>query len=516
MSLSMTAAFSRDDKQPLTGPMLVLGAFVLAMANFMAILDTTIANVSVPNIAGGLAISPSEGTWVITSYSVAEAITVPLSGWLAARFGAVRVFCTAVIAFGVCSALCGLAPSLGVLVVFRILQGFSGGPIMPLSQTLMMRIFPPEKRGVAMGLWSMTAVVGPIAGPLLGGIICDNASWPWIFYINVPVAAGIFYMASRLMPRYELPLVKAPVDFVGLGLLVVWVGSLQIMLDKGEEADWFNSPLIVVLALTAAVGFAAFLIWELTHKHPIVALRLFAVRAFATCSAVMALTYGAFFGAVVLIPLWLQTSMGYNALWSGRVMAVQGVLAVLLSPVVGANIGKGDPRRFVFFGVMVIAVVMFIRAGLTTEANFWAITIPQIMLGAGMPFFFIGLNTIALGSISPEDTASGAGILNFLRTTAGAFAVSLTTTSWSNASTSARVSLAGRLNATATLDQMQQGGMGAAQALSAVDQLAQQQSVMLATDSVFTAMSVILVIAACSIWLAPRPTGPVSLGGGGH
>ncbi len=516
MSLSMTAAFSRDDKQPLTGPMLVLGAFVLAMANFMAILDTTIANVSVPNIAGGLAISPSEGTWVITSYSVAEAITVPLSGWLAARFGAVRVFCSAVIAFGVCSALCGLAPSLGVLVVFRILQGFSGGPIMPLSQTLMMRIFPPEKRGVAMGLWSMTAVVGPIAGPLLGGIICDNASWPWIFYINVPVAAGIFYMASRLMPRYELPLVKAPVDFVGLGLLVVWVGSLQIMLDKGEEADWFNSPLIVCLAIVAAVGFAAFLIWELTHKHPIVALRLFAVRAFATCSAVMALTYGAFFGAVVLIPLWLQTSMGYNALWSGRVMAVQGVLAVLLSPVVGANIGKGDPRRFVFFGVMVIAVVMFIRAGLTTEANFWAITIPQIMLGAGMPFFFIGLNTIALGSISPEDTASGAGILNFLRTTAGAFAVSLTTTSWSNASTSARVSLAGRLNTTATLDQMQQGGMGAAQALSAVDQLAQQQSVMLATDSVFTAMSVILVIAACSIWLAPRPTGPVSLGGGGH
>jgi len=512
----MTAAFSRLDKTPLTGFGLVLGSFVLAMANFMAILDTTIANVSVPNIAGGLAISPSEGTWVITSYSVAEAITVPLSGWLAARFGAVRVFCGAVIAFGVCSALCGTAPSLGVLVMFRILQGFSGGPIMPLSQTLMMRIFPPEKRGVAMGLWSMTAVVGPIAGPLLGGVICDNASWPWIFYINVPVAICIFYFASRLLPRYELPLVKAPVDFVGLGLLVVWVGSLQIMLDKGEESDWFNSTFIVLLAVTAAVGFAAFLIWELTHKHPIVALRLFAVRAFSTCSAVMALTYGAFFGAVVLIPLWLQTSMGYNALWSGRVMAVQGVLAVLLSPVVGANIGKTDPRRFVFAGVLLIAGVMFIRAGLNTQANFWAITVPQIMLGAGMPFFFIGLNTIALGSISPEDTASGAGILNFLRTTAGAFAVSLTTTSWSNATTSARVSLVGRMNTAQTLDQMQQGGMGAAQALSAVDQLAQQQAVMLATDGVFVAMSVILVIAACSIWLAPRPAGPVTLGGGGH
>jgi MFS transporter, DHA2 family, multidrug resistance protein len=513
----MAAAFNRDDKTPLTGPMLALGAFMLALANFMAILDTTIANVSVPNIAGGLAISPSEGTWVITSYSVAEAITVPLSGWLAARFGAVRVFCTAVVSFGICSALCGVAPSLGVLVLFRVLQGFSGGPLMPLSQTLMMRIFPPEKRGTAMGLWSMTAVVGPIAGPLLGGVICDNASWPWIFYINVPVAAVIFYFASRLLPRYELPLIKAPVDFLGLGLLVVWVGALQIMLDKGEEADWFNSPTIVLLAVTAAVGFAAFLIWELTHKHPIVALRLFAVRAFATCSAVMALTYGAFFGAVVLIPLWLQTSMGYNALWSGRVMAVQGVLAVLLSPVVGANIGKTDPRRFVFFGVMVIAAVMFIRAGLTTQANFWAITIPQIMLGAGMPFFFIGLNTIALGAIPPEDTASGSGILNFLRTTAGAFAVSLTTTSWSNASTSARVSLAGRLNSTTPFDQMQTGGMGADQARLSIDLLTQQQAVMLATDGVFTAMSVILVIAACSIWLAPRPAGPVTMGsGGGH
>ncbi len=510
----MAQAFSSDDVRPLTGPLLVLAAMVLALANFMAILDTTIANVSVPNIAGGLAISPSEGTWVITSYSVAEAITVPLTGWLAARFGAVRVFTIAVLSFGACSALCGLAPSFGLLVVCRVLQGLSGGPMMPLSQTLMLRIFPPERRGQAMGLWSMTAVVGPIAGPLLGGAICDNAGWPWIFYINVPVALFIFTLATRLLPRYELKLVRAPVDFVGLGLLVVWVGALQIMLDKGEEVDWFNSSLIVGLAIVAAIGFASFLIWELTQKDPIVNLRLFANRSFAVACLVMALTYGSFFASVVLIPLWLQTSMGYSALWSGRVMAFQGVLAVIMSPIVASLVGRVDPRRLVFFGVSLISIVLFWRAQLNTDAGYWAITAPQIVLGFGVPFFFIGINSIGLGAIGPAETASGSGILNFLRTTAGAFAVSLTTTSWANASSHTRVEIAGRMSASGALDPLQQGGLTSAQSLQSLDQLAQQQAVMLATNSVFMALSVCALISACSIWLAPRPAGPVTLSAG--
>jgi DHA2 family multidrug resistance protein len=508
---------SIEDSGPLTGWTLVLAAMVLALSNFMAILDTTIANVSVPHIAGGLAVSPSEGTWVITSYAVAEAITVPLTGWLAMRFGAVRVFTTAAFCFGLCSFLCGLAPTLPLLIVCRILQGLSGGPMMPLSQTLMMRIFPPEKRAQAMGLWSMTAVVGPIAGPLLGGAICDNLSWPWIFFINVPVAAGIVFGATQLLGRYEEGTVRKPVDFMGLSLLIVWVGALQIMLDKGEEDDWFNSPFIVILCLTAIVGFIAFIIWELTQKDPIVNLRLFADKAFRACSLVMALTYGAFFSSVVIVPLWLQTSMGYDALWSGRIMAFQGVLAVMLSPIVAQLVRRIDARAMVTFGVLVISAVMFWRSHTTTGATFWSIATPQLMLGIGMPFFFIALNTIAMGTLKPQDIASGSGLLNFLRTTAGAFAVSLTTSSWSNEGIKARVVLSERLNdPQGVIGQMQNSGFSPGQAVRQIDAMTQQQAVMLATNNVFTVLSICAAIAAFSIWLAPKPVNPVMPGSGGH
>ena len=511
----MTAAALERSMRPLTGPALFLAAFVLALSNFMAILDQTIANVSVPHIAGGLAISPSEGTWVITSYSVAEAITVPLTGWLAMRFGAVRVYIIAVFCFAVFSALCGLAPSLGTLVVCRVLQGLSGGPMMPLSQSMMLRIFPPERRAQAMGRWSMTAVVGPIAGPLLGGAICDNLSWSWIFFVNIPVAGLIFYFAMRLLPRYELPTVRKPVDYMGLSLLILWVGAFQIMLDKGEEADWFNSSTIIILGLVAAVGFASFVIWEITQKDPIVDLTLFRNRAFATSSLVMVLTYGSFFSAVVLIPLWLQTSMGYSAGWSGRVMAVQGILAVLVSPFVAQLVRKTDPRRIVFAGVMVIVGVLLFRSGLTTGASYMQIAIPQLILGLGMPCFFIGVNTIALSGISPENTPSASGMLSFLRTTAGAFAVSLTTTSWSNAAIKAKVNLVGQVHGQAALELMQQGGMSVAQATGSLDQIAQQQAVMLATNNVFMVLAVLATISAFSIWLAPKPENPVGMGGGG-
>ena len=226
---------------PLTGIMLWAAAILLATANFIAVLDMTIANVSVPSISGALGATTSQGTWVITSYSVAEAITVPLTGWLAARFGAVRVFVIAMAMFGACSALCGVSTSLGVLVFARICQGFAGGPLMPLSQTLLLRIFPKEKATAALTIWSMTTLVAPVIGPILGGYLCDNYSWPWIFYINVPIAAGCAFIAWTMLKRYELPLLKNPIDRVGLLLLVVWVGALQLMLDEGKDLDWFSS-----------------------------------------------------------------------------------------------------------------------------------------------------------------------------------------------------------------------------------------------------------------------------------
>jgi len=515
----MASTYANDQVKPLTGGALALTGLLLALGNFMVVLDMTIANVSVPNIAGGLAVAPNQGTWVITSYSVAEAIVVPLTGWLAGRFGAVRVFIAGIIGFGVCSALCGIAPSLGFLVLFRIMQGLCGGPIMPMSQTLMMRIFPPNQRGQAMGLWSMTTVVAPIAGPILGGTLCDNAGWPWIFYINLPVVAIVAFFAMRMLPAHDTPTEKRPIDVVGLLLLITFVGSLQIMLDKGKELDWFSSPFIVALACTAAVGFVAFLIWELTDKNPIVNIRVFRHRAYVGAVVTIALTFGAFFASIVLVPLWLQTSMGYTATWSGYVTAFGGVLAVVMSPVVPILMKRFDARALVSFGVLWLAGVSLIRSALTTDASYWVLALPFLAQGFAMPFFFIPTNQIALSAVPPQEMASAAGLSNFLRTTSAAFATSIVTTVWDNTSTKNHALLAGRLNADSTVNMMTSSGMSHAQAVGQIDNLTTSQSVMLSTDHMFVLTSLVFVVAAMAVWASPKPNiagmggGPP---GGGH
>jgi len=503
----MSQAYGAGDTfQPLAGPILWITGFVLALANFMVVLDTTIANVSVPNIAGGLAVSPSQGAWVVTSYSVAEAITVPLSGWLVQRFGAVRVFVTAMIGFGLFSMACGGAPSLAILVMCRVGQGLCGGPMMPLSQALMRRIFPAHLQAMATGFWSMTTVVGPLMGPLLGGAICDTIGWPWVFFINLPFAFGGAYFARRLLAKAETPTLRVPVDVVGLMLLIAWVGALQIMFDKGRELDWFESPFIIVLAVIAAVGFAAFLIWELTDKHPIVDLRVFRHRGFAAISAVMSIGFGTFFSTIVLLPLWLQTSMGYTAAWAGRVMALQGVFAVIMSPVAARLTTVFDPRYLLMTGILIMAAATLWRAGATTDANYWSLAMPQLLLGLGVPFFFVPAMTLALGSVEPREVASAAGILNFTRTTAGAFGASMIITAWTNDTTSRHAELAGVLNTPqASIDGMKAMGMTGAQSLGAFDRLVQGQAVMLSTDGLFIACALVFVCAACVVWLAPRP-----------
>src|ERR1700723_2277000 len=258
--MAAPAKDAASDFAPMSGAPLWLGGGLLALSNFFVVLDITITNVSVPNIAGGLAVSPDQGTWVITSYAVAEAIMVPLTGWLAQRFGAVRLFCMATLGFGACSALCGFAPSLSALVLFRVMQGLCGGPIMPLSQTLLRRIFPASKQAAALGLWSMTTVVAPIAGPLLGGALVDGVGWPWIFFVNVPVALVVAILVWGRLAKHETATQRIPVDFTGLALLITWVGALQIMLDKGKDLDWFDSPYIVALAVIAVIGFISFLV----------------------------------------------------------------------------------------------------------------------------------------------------------------------------------------------------------------------------------------------------------------
>jgi MFS transporter, DHA2 family, multidrug resistance protein len=502
---------------PMSGTPLWVAGSLLAISNFVVVLDMTITNVSVPNIAGGLAVSPSQGTWVITSYAVAEAIMVPLSGWLAQRFGAVKLFVASMLGFGVCSALCGFAPSLGFLVLFRVLQGMCGGPIMPLTQTLLRRIFPPAQQAQALGLWSMTTVVAPIAGPLLGGALVDGVGWPWIFFINVPVAIIVAVFSWRMLAQHDTATKRIPVDFVGLALLVTWVGAMQIMLDKGKELDWFDSPFIVTLALIAAIGFVAFLIWELTDEHPVVDLRVFRHRGFTTAAIVISLTFGSFFSTVVLLPLWLQINLGYTATWAGRATAFQGVLAVIMSPIVARLTTKWDSRLLVSFGVLVLGATTLWRSTFTTDTDFWRIVWPQLAQGFALPFFFIPLMAVALGAVTPRETISAAGLLTFMRSTAAAFATSITTTNWEDIASARRGDIAGSLNGgQAMLDTLTRAGATAAQALRQLDALVQTQAVMLATDRVFFVTSFVFLLAAGAIWIAPQAKRRTNAASAGH
>ena len=512
------AAVTPPGDVPFTGAALWGVGVLLAFANFIALLDSTITNVSVPNIAGGLAVSPSEGTWTITSYSVAEAITVPLTGWLAQRFGTVRVFCTAMALFGVFSFCCGFASSLNMLIFFRICQGLAGGPMIPLSQTLLLRIFPKHQAPQALALWSMTTVVAPIAGPLLGGSICDNISWPWIFYINVPFALGAAALAWRVLISKETPGRKLKLDTVGLGLLVLWISAMQVMLDKGKELDWFNSPLILTLLIVAVIGFCAFLIWEVTAENPVVNLRVFRHRSFATACTVMALAFGCFFANNVILPLWLQTNMGYTATWAGRATAWGGVLAVIMSPVVGRLVGKVDSRLLVMFGICWMAFTLWLRAHFASNVDYWHIALPQFLQGFGVPFFFIPLMSLGTAALPVEETASGAGLISFVRTTAGAFGVSIATTAWEDAGQSERVNI---LNQGGGFDHaiaaLRATGLTAQQAARQFEAVVQQQATMAGTDKIFMTIAIMMVFAAFSVWIAPKPpkraAGPP---GGGH
>lgn len=507
-----TVSTADDPAVVLKGPALVAGIFVLAMANFMAVLDMTIVNVAVPHIAGGLAVSPNEGTWAITSYAVAEAIMVPLTGWLAARFGAVRVFVTAATGFGVFSALCGFSTSLSMLVVFRVLQGISGGPLMPMSQTLLLRVSPRKSANAALGLWTMTTILAPVAGPAISGVISDTIGWAWAFYINVPVAAACAMLAFRLLSSRETPIIRNPVDFGGLALLALWVGALQIMLDNGQNDDWFASPFIVALLIVAIIGFVAFLIWEFTAAHPVVDLRVYRHRGFAVASAAMAVTFGCFFGSIVLIPLWLQSNMGYTATAAGDMMAFNGVLGVVMAPVAAMLVSRMDPRILMSAGLSIIGGAILYRITFAPNMTFGQMILPQMILGLGMPLFFVPLMALSMASVKTGETATAAGLINFQRTLSGAFATALVTTFWDNTSTADRVALSGRLGQPETvLAHFRALGLNAHQALQMLDGMVQGQSVMLATNTMFLVVGGLLFAAAAGIWLIPRPAGPLAL-----
>ncbi|MDR1994487.1 DHA2 family efflux MFS transporter permease subunit [Azonexus sp.] len=497
---------------PLTGTARVLGTLALSGATFMNVLDTSIANVSLPAIAGDLGVSPVQGTWVITSFAVANAIGVPLTGWLTQRVGQVRLFLTSVLLFVLASWLCGLAPNMTTLIAFRALQGLVAGPMIPLSQTLLLSSYPPAKSGMAMAMWSITTLVAPITGPLLGGWITDNVSWPWIFYINIPVgliAAGATWLIYR---ERESVTRKLPIDAIGVALLVIWVGALQLMLDKGKELDWFESQQIITFAVVAVVGLVFFLAWELTEEHPVVDLSLFAQRNFWLGSLTTAVAYGLFFGNVVIMPLWLQQYMGYTATQSGMVMAQVGILAIVLSPVVGLTVNRFDPRLYTTFSFIVFALVLWMRSHFSTQADFATVSLPTIIQGVATAFFFIPLVTITLSNIPPARMPAASGLSNFMRITAGAMGTSISTTLWENRSTLHHAQLAEAINqgspaAMQTIAGLQASGLTREQALGFINNLTTQQAFMLSTQEIFYGSAMLFLILIGMIWFAKRPGG---------
>ena len=499
---------------PLTGTPLILAAIMIGLGNFLVVLDTTIANVSVPTIAGALGVSSSQGTWVITSYAVAEANTVPLTGWLAKRFGAQRVFITCYLAFAVLSLLCGLAGSLGMLIAGRVLLGLCGGPIMPLSQMLLLRIFPPEKATLATVIWAMTTLVGPVAGPILGGIICDGVGWEWIFFIKVPVAAAGGLAVLYFLRGQPDPTAPAVIDKIGLVLLILWVGALQIMLDEGRNHDWFAASEIRWLAAIAAVGFVAFLIWELTDKNPIVDLRIFRHRGFVAASVTYSVAFGAFFATLVLLPLWLQQNMGYTATWAGYATGIMGIFAVVCAPSVGKLTEKVDPRLIVSLGIIGLGATVAWRMSFNSDVTFLQMAWPTLLMGPFMVMFFVPVTGLAMASVDPDEQANAAGLSNFMRTLGGAFATSIVQTGWANAARENQTELAGAMyQGQATLNGMMSDGMSHQSATAALTGIVESQSVMLATLNMFAAITICFAVAATLIWVAPKPKGPIDTSG---
>jgi DHA2 family multidrug resistance protein len=498
--------------EALTGGGRTITLLALALATFMQVLDTTIANVSIPTIAGNLGVSTDQGTWIITSFAVANGVSVPFTGWLMRRFGVVRTFVLSILLFTLASFLCGVAWSLPVLLLFRVLQGGVSGPMIPGSQALLLSLFPAEKKGTALAIWSMTTLVAPICGPILGGFISDNYPWEWIFLMNVPVGLFCAAICWRHLRKSETPTRKLAIDKVGLVLLIVWVGALQVMVDQGKDLDWFSSNLIVTLAIVALLSLIAWIIWELGEAHPIVDLTVFKSRSFSLGTLALCLGYAVFFGNVVLMPLWQQTQLGYTATWAGLVAAPSGVTAVLVAPFVGRYIGKYDPRAFAAVSFVIFAVSYFMRAAYPPDASVWVFVVPLLVQGVAMGMFFVALLTISLDRLPPESVPAASGLNNFLRITSGSFATSLTTTFWDRREALHQSRLVESLSAydpiySSTLNQLHaQGFVGDSAAAMVIHQVIGQGYLLSSLDIFyFSGWLVLLLVPLC--WLVRRPSG---------
>ncbi|BCR04308.1 EmrB/QacA family drug resistance transporter [Desulfuromonas versatilis] len=401
------------------------------LPTIMEIIDTSVANVALPHMQGSLNAGTDEITWVLTSYLVANAIVLPMTGWLSRMFGRKRFLITCMVLFTLASLLCGAAPNLELLICFRILQGAAGGALIPNSQAIMMETFPPKEQGMAMAIFGIGAMFGPIIGPALGGWVTDHFSWPWIFYINIPVGivavimAGVFIHDPPYLKRAE----RFSIDYWGLGLLVLGLGSLQLVLDKGQQEDWFESSYILAFSLIALVSLAT-LVWvELRQPHPIVNLRLFRTVSFTAGNLLMFVFGFCLYSAIMLIPLFLQTLMGYDATLAGMVLAPGGVATLLTMPLVGMALSRGvDGRWIIAAGLSVGGTAMFIMQGFTLEASYWDFVWPRIVLGFGLGMVFVPLSTLTLAEIPKPEMGNATGLYNLLRNIGGSVGIALSAT----------------------------------------------------------------------------------------
>ncbi|MGF6726968.1 DHA2 family multidrug resistance protein [Paraburkholderia sp. GAS41] len=509
---------------PLTGWQFALGTFAVALATFMTVMDSSIANVAIPTLSGDLGVSVDEGTWVITLFAAANAVSIPLTGWLTQRVGQVKLFVVAIVLFVLSSAACGFAPTLPLLLLARVVQGAVAGPLVPLSQALLLSSFPKNKSSSALSLWAMTATVGPIAGPALGGWITDNYSWSWVFYVNVPIGLFAAAVIWALYRKRETPSRKLPVDKVGLISLVVWVGALQIMLDKGKDLDWFNSPVIWALTIVVLVTFVFFLIWELTEAKPIVDLRLFKGRNFSGGTIAISIGYAVFFANLVILPTWIQEYLGYPAVDAGFVVAPLGIFSVFLAPVMGKIIPKSDIRVLATLGFFCFAGVFLMRSWYTTDVDVYTLVLPTLLQGIPVALFFTPLTAIILSGLPPEKIPAAAGLSSFARIFAGAAGTSIMNTIWNDRTIQHHSQLAeqtsltnpGYIHALTAIQTTLHVSLLKAQAFFETQMGA--QAAMLGLNDVFWLSAVTFVVIIPLIWITkPNRDGAAkAAGAGGH
>jgi DHA2 family multidrug resistance protein len=430
MSSAAVPLDNADAWRPAINPWII--AITVTLATFMEVLDTSIANVALPHIAGSLSAGQDESTWVLTSYLVSNAIILPLSGWLSSIIGRKNFYMSCVALFTVSSFLCGLAPNLATLIVCRVLQGIGGGGLQPSEQAILADTFPPAKRGMAFAVYGIAVVTAPAIGPTLGGWITDNFTWRWIFFINIPVGIISLLLTTRLIqdPPYlkRRKLSETKIDYVGLGFVALGLGALQIVLDKGQRDDWFESRFIVVLSLIAAASLIFVIIWEWRHKDPIIDLHLFRDRTFAVSNLLMFMLGFALLGSTLLLPLFSQTLLGYTAEEAGLALMPGGFTIIVLLPLVGFLLSRYSPRWLLFFGLAVLSTSLFHMTGFDLDMDFRSLAIARMFQAAGMAFLFVPINTAAYAFLPRDKNNAASGLMNLARNIGGSVGISLVTT----------------------------------------------------------------------------------------